>query len=139
MQAKPVCVTVGPFEVVHQAPQEVAFHRNAISCCALKLCQVIAQVHHAIGVIHNTVGSWYVRRGASILSNVNLFNVPDLRDVTWTPVESFWPNVQPRRRHVWIRFWMWNDSESSRRIVSSDIRGCINVYTYKIEWTGNDL
>ena len=43
--------TVDPLEIVHQAPEEVAAHRNALLRRALELRQIVAQIHDAVGVV----------------------------------------------------------------------------------------
>ena len=51
VNADPLAVTICPFEVVQQAPQEIAFDRETFRCGALQMRQVVAQVHHAVSAL----------------------------------------------------------------------------------------
>src|SRR5262245_45553728 len=51
-QPEAVAKAVDPFEVVLSAPQEIPTHRYAISGRALQLCEVRAQEHDPVGVVH---------------------------------------------------------------------------------------
>src|SRR6516164_5411270 len=51
VDAEALRVAIGPFEVVEQAPEEVALHRIALSYGAMQMGDVVAQVHHAINVV----------------------------------------------------------------------------------------
>ncbi|MCK7532423.1 MAG: hypothetical protein MZV63_16020 [Marinilabiliales bacterium] len=100
MQAETVRVAVGPLEVVHQAPQEVALHGHAIRRRALELRQIVPEVHHPVRVVHAAVGRRDVRRGAAVLGDVDLLLLPDVGRVPRPPVIGFGRHEQPRRRHV---------------------------------------
>src|SRR5215471_19970499 len=50
-QPEPITIPVGPLEVVHRAPLEVAFHRHAIIGRPEELRQVTTKEHDAVGVI----------------------------------------------------------------------------------------
>src|SRR5471032_878585 len=62
-QAEARGIAVDPFEIVEQAPQEIAAHRYALRGRALELCEVIAQVHYAIDVVDEAVGGRLVGGG----------------------------------------------------------------------------
>src|SRR5947207_9495072 len=67
MEAEPVPVAVGPLEVVHQAPQEVALHGHSVGHGPLELTEIVAQEHDAVGVIHLPVRGGNVRRRSTVL------------------------------------------------------------------------
>src|SRR6266404_5910271 len=69
VEAESVRVTVGPLEVVHQAPEEVALHGHAVGHGALELTEIIEQVHDAVGVVYLAVRSWDIRRRGAILGD----------------------------------------------------------------------
>src|SRR5271168_1995797 len=50
VNAESLAVPIGPFEVVQQTPQEVALHRITLRSCAMQMRQMIAHIHHAVGV-----------------------------------------------------------------------------------------
>ena len=81
VQAEAVPVPVGPLEVVHQAPEEVALHRHAIRHGTLELRQIIAQVHHAVEVVDVAVFVRLVPAGSAVLADVDLLGLPQSRDV----------------------------------------------------------
>src|SRR5262245_41818539 len=53
---------VGPLEIVHQAPMEIAAHRHALGRRALQLRQVATQEHDAVCVVDEAVGGRHVGR-----------------------------------------------------------------------------
>src|ERR1044072_4020861 len=80
-EAEAVGVTVGPLEVVHQAPEEVAADGDALGRRAAQLREVAAQVRDAVGVVDLAVRRGLVRRGAAVLGDVNLRPTPELLDM----------------------------------------------------------
>src|SRR3954468_22044038 len=52
VKAESVPVAVGPLEVVHQAPEEVALHGHAVGHGALELTEIVSQVHNTVSVVH---------------------------------------------------------------------------------------
>src|ERR1051325_11859404 len=96
MNAEPIRVAVGPLKIVHQTPQKVAAHRHALGSCATQLRQVTTQERNAIRVVDAPVSSRLVRSGTTVLSNIDLLDIPKLRDVTRSPVKRFGRDEQPR-------------------------------------------
>ena len=139
MQTEAIGVAVGPFKVVHQTPQEIALHWYPVGRRSLELRQIVAQIHYAIRVIDDAVRRWNIRGRAAILSNVNLFHIPNLRDMMWSPVESLRADGQPPRRHVRIRLRMLYDAEAKLRLVCSNIGRRVDVDTDKVERTRDSL
>src|SRR5476649_2041055 len=74
-QAEARGVAVGPFEIVQQAPQEIAAHGNPLRRRALELRQVVAQVHYAIDVVDEAVGRRLVGSGGAVLGDVEVLDV----------------------------------------------------------------
>src|SRR5205809_998881 len=87
-EAETSAEAVGPLEIVHQAPMEIAAHRHTLGRRALQLCQIAAQEHDAIGVVDEASGGWHVGRRAAVLS-----------DVGSMPLET-----SPSRSPVWRAF-----------------------------------
>src|SRR6266516_3375105 len=75
-EAETSAEAVGPLEIVHQAPMEIAAHRHTLGRRALQLCQIAAQEHDAIGVVDEAFGGWHVGRRAAVLSDVDVACVP---------------------------------------------------------------
>ena len=90
---------VGPLEIVHQAPMEIAAHRHALGRRALQLRQVAAQEHDAVGVVDETVRGRHVGRRAAVLGDVDVAHVPDLGHVARPPVERLGADLEPGRIH----------------------------------------
>src|SRR3954463_4891848 len=67
-----------PFEIVHQAPEEIAAHRHAFGGGALELGQVVAQIHDAVGFVDLAVGRHDVVAGGAVLADINRVRFPDL-------------------------------------------------------------
>lgn len=61
VEAEALGVSVVPLEVVEQAPTEVALDGVALGDGAMKLGEVIAQVHDAVGVVDVAVGRKDIR------------------------------------------------------------------------------
>ena len=89
-----------PFEIVHQAPQEIAANRHALGGGALQLRQVVAQVHDAIEVVDLAVGGEFVGGGGSVLADVDVIDVPDFRRQPRHPVNGLGPDPEPLGIHV---------------------------------------
>ena len=56
VQPEALFVSEDPFEIIHQAPQEVAANRHALRGRALQLRQIVAQVHDAVEIVDFAVG-----------------------------------------------------------------------------------
>ena len=67
---------------------------------AVELGEVVAEVHDAVGVVDVAVGGEDVGGGGSVFGDVDLFDVPELGDELWAPVERLGPDVQPGAHHV---------------------------------------
>src|SRR5450631_803740 len=55
IDAKTLFKSENPFEIIHQAPQEIAPHRHALGCRALQLREVIAQEHDTVEIAYLAV------------------------------------------------------------------------------------
>src|SRR5215471_8180678 len=51
-EPEPIAEAVDPFEVVHQAPVEIALYRHSVSGRALELSEIGAQEHNPVRVVH---------------------------------------------------------------------------------------
>src|SRR5262249_62245984 len=76
-QPKTSAEAVGPLEIVHQAPMEIAAHRHALGRRALQLRQIAAQKNDAVGVVDEAVSGRHVRTFAAVLRDVDVVYVPD--------------------------------------------------------------
>jgi hypothetical protein len=56
VDAETIGVAVGPLVVVHEGPAEVAFDGDAFRDSAMKLGDVVAEIHDAVGVVDVAVG-----------------------------------------------------------------------------------
>ena len=54
VNAESFAVSIGPLEVVEETPEEVAFHRIVLCDRAMKMGEVVAQIHDAIDVVDAT-------------------------------------------------------------------------------------
>src|SRR4029079_14471836 len=66
------------FEIVHQAPEEIAADRHALRRRALQMPEIIAQIHDAIEVVDLAVGMKRVFRRGAVLADVDRLDIPDL-------------------------------------------------------------
>src|ERR1035438_7101061 len=87
--------TGGPFEVVEEAPEEVAVNGDALGDAALHLREVVAEVHDAIAVEDTAVGTEDVGGGAAVFGDVDFFDAPNLGDEFGGPVEGLRIEEEP--------------------------------------------
>ena len=85
VDAEAVGVAVGPFVVVEQAPEEVAADGDAFGDAAVEVGEVVAEVHDAVGVVDVAVGGEDVGGGGSVFGDVDLFDVPEFRLLSFGP------------------------------------------------------
>ena len=62
VQPKTLFESVDPFEIVHQALQEISANRDAFGSRTLQLRQIVAQLHDAVEVVHAAIRSHIVGR-----------------------------------------------------------------------------
>src|SRR5262245_8331389 len=96
-QSETIAETCIPLEIVHRAPLEVALHRNAICDRPLKLIEVSAKKHDAVGVINLAVVSNDILRRAAVLGDVDFFRVPEGLHELRGPVHRLRPHSVPAR------------------------------------------
>src|SRR5690349_4618415 len=87
VESEALFVAEDPFEIVHQAPEEIAADRHALRRRALQLPEIIAQIHDAIEVVDLAVGMKLVFRRGAVLADVDRLDIPDLRRQTRSPVD----------------------------------------------------
>ena len=96
VDAEASLIAVGPLVVVEEAPEKIYAHRNPVGNGALKMNQVIAQIHDAADVEYFSFGSERVDRGGSVLGDVNFLRLPYLRHQFRCPIQRLRPDVEPR-------------------------------------------
>src|ERR1700750_133251 len=127
MDAEAIGVTIGPLIVIHEAPAEVAFDGYAFGDAAMKLRQIVAEVHDAVGVVDVAVGGEDVGGGGSVLGDVDLFDSPDLGDEPGTPVEALRADAEPGTHHMWVGGWSRDHDIAGRRAVGANPGGGVVV------------
>src|SRR5262245_3219639 len=96
-QSETIAETCVPFEVIHRAPLEVALHGHAVCDRPLKLIQVSAKKHDAVGVINLAVVCNDILRRAAVLGDVDFFRVPEGLHELRGPVHRLWSHSVPSR------------------------------------------
>src|ERR1700751_1283088 len=71
IEPKALLKTKDPFEIVHQAPEEIAAHRRTFGNTALQLSQVIAQKHDAVEVVDLAIGGDLIDSGCAVFRDVH--------------------------------------------------------------------
>ena len=134
VDAEAVGVAVGPLVVVHQAPAEVAANGNAFGDAAMKLGEVVAEIHDAVGVVDVAIGSEDVGGGGSVLGDVDLFDVPELGGELWATSRG------PRDRRgargsscAGRRLGRMDDGEAGGGVVGADVGGGVDVEADEVD------
>src|SRR5579884_3117525 len=139
VDSKPLAVPVRPLEVIHQTPPEVTPQWPAFGNGAMGMDQVIAYIHHAIGVVDVPVGGDHVVRRTAILGDIGVLHAPDLAQVARSPVSDLGPDHQPWRGRFRIRRGVRNHLVPRLRTGGADVGRRIDVEAHEVQRTGDDL
>src|SRR5450759_1825760 len=63
-------IAEGPFEIVHEGPDKIAFQRGALAHRAVRLVKVLAQVMHTAWIMYMAIFAQGIRKSRAVLSNV---------------------------------------------------------------------
>src|ERR1700754_4745336 len=100
VQPKTLLEAVDPFEIIHQAPQEIAAHRHPFGSRALQLRQIIAQVHDAVEIVDVAVGGDFVVGGGAVLADIDRLDFPDFCGQPRYPVGRLGADPEPIDIHM---------------------------------------
>src|SRR6266849_1224570 len=139
VETESLAIAVGPFKVVHQAPEEVTLDRVPFRGRPMQMRQVIAQIHHAIGIFNASPCSDHIVSRAAVLGDVESPRFPDVADIANRPIDHFRPNEQPGRSHARIRSLALLNREAGPRRVRPNVLRCVYVEADEIERAADDF
>src|SRR5206468_10601649 len=119
---------------------EVALDGVTLGCGAVKMGEVIAQIHHAIAVVHGTGGGDDVVGRGTVFCDVDRRNLPQVDHITYAPVDALGADHQPGRGHVRIGRGILNDLVSVfGGAVGFDVLRGVDIEANEIELAADGL